>query len=250
MRMEIEGEVAVLRMQAGKANAMSGAMLSGLARLLDELEGSGAGAAVITGAEGFFSAGLDLPSLVALDRPSMRRFIGLFAEVMERVFALPRPVVAAVNGHAIAGGCVLALAADVRLLAAGQAKMGLSEVRLGIGLPAVVIESLRCQLPPPALVPVALEGRLFPPDEALAVGLVHEVTPPAELEARARARARELAAIPGGAFAQVKRALRGPALEAMEARREEESERWLDTWFSAAGQRLLGETAARLGGGK
>ena len=109
MNIERSGEVAVLRMRAGKANAIGPAFLEQLGAQLDGL--ADAGALVLTGYEGFFSAGLDLPALLALGRAQMSAFIDAFAASMLRVFELPLPVVAAVNGHAVAGGCVLALTA-------------------------------------------------------------------------------------------------------------------------------------------
>ena len=161
MDLETSADVAILRLAAGKANAMSQEFLARLNQLLDRLAASPARAAVMIGTGKSFSAGLDLPSLIALSREAMRAFIVEFEATMLRVFRLERPLVAAVNGHAIAGGCVLALQADARIAAAGGAKIGLNETSLGIGLPAVVLETLRCQVPPASLVPIALEGRLF-----------------------------------------------------------------------------------------
>jgi enoyl-CoA hydratase len=242
----IDDVVTVLRLDGGKANAMNLAFLTGLQRLLDQLEASGARAAVIVGAGNAFSAGLDLPSLLPLDRSTLRGFIGLFEATMLRVFQIPRPVVAAVNGHAIAGGCVLALQADVRIAAAGNARIGLSEVAIGIGLPSSVMETLRGQLPPASLVPIALEARLCGVDEALSLGLVDEVVSPDSLLPRAIERARVLAAGGAAAFAQVKLGLRRPALEIIERRREVEAEAWLDTWFSPEGQRRLQAAVDRI----
>jgi enoyl-CoA hydratase len=155
-------------------------------------------------------------------------------------------VVAAVNGHAIAGGCVLALQADYRLMAAGDFQIGLNEVQLGIGLPLVVIESLKLVVPGPSLLPIALQGRLLSPAHARELGLVEEVVPAAELVARALDKARALAAVPQSGFRQVKAALRRPALEALARGASDENERWLDSWFSDTGQRLLREAVRRL----
>lgn len=238
MHLSMTENVALIRINTGKANAVNPAFAEALSGLLDQAEAAGAGAVVLTGYDRFFSAGLDLPALLALDRTAMTHFITEFNALMLRVFTAPYPVVAALNGHAIAGGCVLALQADWRLLAAGDAKVGLNEVQLGISLPCVVIETLRPQVPPASLLPIALEGRLFPPDDALRLGLVHELVPPAELEARALAKARVLAAVPAAAFRQVKLDLRRPALERLQLQGADDRG-FLDTWFSEAGQKRI-----------
>jgi enoyl-CoA hydratase len=244
MRVERSGEVAVLRLENGKANSISPVFLERLQRLLGEI--GDARAAVMIGQGSAFSAGLDLPALVGLDRPAMRSFILGFDEVMLRVFELAVPVVAAVNGHAVAGGCVLALQADVRIGADREARIGLNETQLGIGLPAVVLETLRAQVPGPSLAAVALEGRLVSPREALQLGLLHEVVPEAELLPRALARAAALAALPPAGVRMVKASLRRAAAAAARAAEESEAERWLDTWFAEESRGKLREAVARL----
>ena len=205
MELHRDGEIAVLRLKRGKANAINDGFLERLSALTGEL--GDARALVITGHEGFFSGGLDLPAVLAMGEVELRGFIDRFGEGMLRIFELPLPVVAAVNGHAIAGGCVLALQCDVRLMAEGTARIGLSEAQLGIGLPPLVVETLRCQVPVSSLLPIALEGKLFEPAEARRLGLIDEVVPAAALESRAVARARELASAPLAAFAQIKASL-------------------------------------------
>lgn len=181
MRIERVNEVALLRMEAGKANAIGPTFLHALEALLDEVQASGARALVLTGYDRYFSAGLDLPSLVSLDRPALAEFIGAFGRTMLRLFALPLPLVAAINGHAVAGGCVIALQADHRIMADRDCRIGLNEAQLGLGLPSVVTETLRSQVPAWALRPIALEGRLFAPHEARGLELVNEVVPEREL---------------------------------------------------------------------
>src|SRR3989441_3210689 len=134
MRIERDGEVALIRLENGKANAIGPSFVDRVEPLLGPL--GDARAAVITGQGSTFSAGLDLPALVDLDRVRMRAFVLRFETVMMRVFELPIPLVAAVNGHAVAGGCVLALQADVRIGADREARIGLNETQLGIGLPS------------------------------------------------------------------------------------------------------------------
>src|SRR5688572_29188394 len=116
MKIERRGQVALLQMNAGKANALGPAWLESMEKLMDEVLASDARAVVVTGYEGFFSAGLDLPALVGLSREDMVAFMDRFSKTMLRLFELPRPVVAAINGHAIAGGCVCALQCDARIM--------------------------------------------------------------------------------------------------------------------------------------
>lgn len=246
MHIERQGAVAILRMQAGKANAINARFLELLGKLLDELSAAPPGALVLTGDARSFSAGLDLPSLIDLGTQELTDFIQKFSDTMLRVFTSPWPVVAAVNGHAIAGGCVLALQADQRLMAAGEARMGLNEVRLGIGLPAAVVETLRCQVAPKSLFAVAAEGGLFLPEEALGLGLVHEVVAPEQLLARALERATALAALPALAFAQVKASLRRPALAAIAQTASTDAAGWVATFHAPAAQRLLREAVQKL----
>jgi enoyl-CoA hydratase len=246
MQLERVGEAMVLRMRAGKANAMGPAWLDRMETLLEDALAARARALVITGYEGFFSAGLDLPALDALDDRAMGAFMSGFSRTMLRIFELPMPVVAAVNGHAIAGGCVLALQADVRIGAASDFRMGLNEVQLGIGLPAVALEPLRSQLPPASLLPIALEGRLFSPEEALSVGLLHEVVPADRLEQRAVARAMELGALPGSAFASIKQGLRAPVAQRVRELAGQDASRWAETWSSEEGQERRRRAIERL----
>jgi enoyl-CoA hydratase len=243
----MDEDVAVLRIEGGKANAMTTDLLDTLERMIDGFERSPASAAVLTGYERYFSGGLALPQIIELDIVGMRDFIEHFSRAMVRVLACTKPIVAAINGHAIAGGCVLTLLCDWRISVDDPTvRIGLNETQLGIGLPAVVIEALRIAVPPASLGPIAIEGTLFRPAEALALGLVHELAPPAELLARATAKARAYAALPSAAVAQVKHALRAPSLDAVARNAEAETTRWLETWFSTDAQSRLRAVVAKL----
>ncbi len=243
---ERRGQVALVRMRAGKANAINPAFLDALGGLLDGLRAAPPGAVVLTGEGRAFSAGLDLPALVDLPTAALEGFIQRFSHTMLRLFTLPFPVVAAINGHAVAGGCVLALQADQRLMAKGEGRFGLNEVRLGIGLPLAVVETLRCQVPASSLFPVMAEGGLFTAEEALGLGLVHAVTEADALLEVALQRAAALAAVPSIAFAQVKASLRRPALAAIAGAGATDAASWVGTFQTPDAQRLLREVVARL----
>ncbi len=242
--LETHGEIAVLRLDTGKANAINPAMLAALDAGIDAFD---AKALVITGVKNAFCAGLDLPTLFAFDRAEIRAHMENFERVLLRVFTCPRPVVAALNGHAIAGGCVLAMQADYRVLAEEEHfRMGLNETALAVGLPALVIETLRCLLPPTSFLQGALTGALHGPEEALMLGFVEELAPQAAVEDRALAQAERLAEVPAPAYAQVKRDLRAPAVERIRAHGPEILDRWLDTWFSPEARALVGGIVERL----
>ena len=179
MSLEFTEQVAVLRMDFGKANAIGEAFLERMSALLDEVAGRKARALVLTGDGRIFCAGLDLPALLDRSAEDIAGFIDRFSTFMLRVFELPIPVIAAVDGHAVAGGCVLALQTDFRFMSGGT--IGLNEVRIGVGLPAVVLETLKLQVSARALRTIALEGRLFEPDAALHIGLVDQVVGPDRL---------------------------------------------------------------------
>jgi len=246
MKLESHGDVAVLRMNAGKANAVNLEFLDGLERIVAEFLESDARAAVLTGYDRFFSAGLDLVHLIELDRGGMSKLMQRFHDTLFRLFRCPRPVVAAINGHAIAGGCVVALQTDYRILAGDGSLMGLNETQLGVGLPSIVVESLRWQVPHSSWMEVALRGRIFDAKGALAIGLVHEVCDPDLVEPRAMEKARELAGIPGAAYAQVKTSLRRPAIEELAHAGANEADAWLDTWFAPQTRELLARAVAKL----
>ena len=235
--------IAVLRMDDGKANAIQEQFLTDLGRALDGA--AGARAIVLTGARKIFSAGLDLPELAGFSRPAMENLMRAFHATMLRVFLWPAPVVCAVNGHAYAGGCVLAMQGDRRVMAEGEGKIGINEVRLGLPLPAIVVETFRLQLSPRVLADAALEGRLYAPAEAAAAGVVDEVVDPEELERRATETARRLSE-GGAAFSGVKRMLRRPVADALGKRTEEDAAAWLDAWFSEPARRRIAEVVANL----
>jgi enoyl-CoA hydratase len=215
IELEERGPVTVLRMARGKGNALNLELCQALIDAIDRLEKAPAGAVVLTGQGSAFGAGVDLPALVAGGAEYVRQFLPLLGRLFEQVATFPRPLVAAVNGHAIAGGAILMLACDQRLLAKGTARVGLTEVRVGVAFPARALEVARFATPPQHFPTLILTGRTWPPEEALARGLVDELVEPERLLDRAFAVAEELAAIPAAAFSATKLAVRQPMIEAI-----------------------------------
>lgn len=204
--------IALLRMERGKVNALDLDLLEAWARVLNELRVQPPRAVVVTGNDRAFSAGVDLYSLLDGGRDYVERFLPTLASVLVALFTLPVPTVAAVNGHAIAGGFLLAAACDYRLMAEGKGKVGVTELKVGVPFPAIGLELVRHVARPEVVSEMVYRGGLFPPDQARAMGLVHELTEPPVLEAVALERAEELAGVPTEAFWITKRQLQAPTL--------------------------------------
>jgi enoyl-CoA hydratase len=246
-RLEWRDGLALVRLTCGKANALNPRSLAAIERALDEAAGGGARGLVLTGYERFFSAGLDLVTLHGFERAAMDAFMARFDSVMLRVFAFPRPVVAAVGGHAVAGGGILALACDLRVMGAAAGRFGLNEIRLGVPFPASALEIVRHAVPAGSVERVLYGGELFDPRDALARGLVTDLVDGDVVEAAHRMCAR-LAAEPTGAFEVIKAALKGPAVERARVTLDPLRRAFVDAWYAPDGRRLIGEARARLGG--
>lgn len=211
--------IAVLRLDHGKANALDTELLQALEATFRELEEAAPSpdAVVLTGTGGIFSAGVDLFRVLEERAGYLDAFLPTLSRAVRRLFGFPRPVVAAVNGHAIAGGCILACACDLKVMADGEGRIGVPELRVGVPFPVAPLEVLRFAAPPQHLQKLAYLGRTYGPAEALTWGLVDEVAPAEGLLARAVEAARQLAAIPRGSFELTKAHLRRPVIERMDA---------------------------------
>lgn len=226
------GDVAVLRLAEPAGNALGHAFLDAAGRALDDVLASGARALVLTGDRTVFSTGLHLVEAAGYDRAAMARYVDAFDGFFLRVFELPLPVVAAVNGHAIAGGCILMAAADTRIMADGPFGVGVTEVTLGLPFPSGALEVTRAAIAPAAWTDAFLLARRFTPREAAAIGLVHRVVAPDALQGEALAAAQALAAQPRAALAAAKEQLRAPVVSRIRETYDAAKERFLEAWFS------------------
>lgn len=231
LQIEQRDGVRVARMRFGRANAMNQRMLDELAAGLTEGD---AQPTVITGEGNIFSAGLDLVALDALDRDALEEFVTLFSRTMIQVLTAPYPLVAAVNGHAVAGGCVLALACDYRVGTEGEFKIGMNELSHGLPLPAVASEIPRGALAPQTYRTVVMSGVLMTPETARQVGILDMIAEDADAAVEqactlARQQGKSLEA-----FAGVKAAVVAPVVGAIKELREPLDRRFVDLWFSDA----------------
>ena len=219
-------ELYELTIEAPGRNALGTAHMTSL---LERIRGAAGRPLLLRGAGGAFSAGLDLKEVAALERAGMERFLGLLDDLIEALYGHPAPTVACVNGHAIAGGCILVLCCELRVAVDDpKVRIGLNEVPLGLEFPPKLLKLVRRRVPPRWLERVILDGALHDPRTALEVGLVDEVAPDAETVARTRLE--RLAAHPRAAYVATKRALRDGALVLSDADRRHFREQVVPAW--------------------
>ncbi len=241
-----EGSLAVVRLSRQHGNALDRGLVDALREAFARLGADEEVRGVLLGSRGkLFCPGLDLRELVAYDREAMAAMMASFYACVLEIFTCPKPVAAALRGSALAGGCVLALAADRRVLA-DTALIGLAEIRVGVPLPFAVAQLLRETVPPPYRDTLALEGRNFQGEEALRAGLAHEVCAEGEVEGRARAWLADAASREARAFARTKAYLRAAAVERMRAEDDARREEFLDAWFAPGTRARVQEIVERL----
>jgi enoyl-CoA hydratase len=226
--------VAVLRMAHGPVNVMDIELCEAIAEQFRALAGDPVRAVVITGTDRAFSAGVDLKRYLDGGAEYVERFLPALAESFHAVFELGKPVVAAVGGPAIAGGCVLAACADVALMADGPGRVGVPELRVGVPFPRIAIEVLRYTAGDVAARKLVMGAMTYTPAEAKVLGLVDRVVPPDELMREAVAVARAMATeVPPDTYAMTKAQLHRDALERT-ARYADEAAELTRLWTSRA----------------
>jgi enoyl-CoA hydratase len=233
------GEVTVVRLEHGPVNALDLDLLHALTAALAECQGP----LVLTGAGRAFSAGVDLRRIVEGDEQYTVAFLAALSDVFLAVFDHPAPTVAAVNGHAVAGGCILALACDLRLVATGR--FGLTELAVGVPFPSAAREIARYALGP-AVSRVVLGADTLEAEDAVRMGLVAEVVPSDELLDRAVALATRLAGHDAATYAFEKRHLHRPVREAVAAVGDRDV---VSAWTSPATRDRLRTELAKLSRG-
>jgi enoyl-CoA hydratase len=233
VQIEVKDGVGTIRLAGPRANAMNPVLVDDLSSAIRTVGGEPAAKAIVIASSHpkVFCPGLDLVTLSEFKRDEMQAFMLRFATAMTDLFALKKPVIAAVNGAAVAGGCVLALTADWRLAKAG-AVLGLNEVKIGVPLPWSVALLLKAGSTTNAHAAVALLGRNFEGAAAVGAGLAHEVAEPDAFDATLAARVAEFAEKDAYAFGVTKGYLRAATVALMRDREESLIGEFLDGWFA------------------
>lgn len=246
IQIERVGQIAVLRIDRPPANAIDLDLAGEFATALEGIETTdGIGALVVTGAGSCFSAGLDLKAVPTYDRAQQQAMVMQVNRLFGGLYGLPLPTIAAVNGHAIAGGVILTLCCDYRIGAEGGYKLGLAEARVGVPFPVAAMAIVQSELSHPVARTMVLTARNWSPPDAVSMGVLDELQPPELLLPRAIEVAQEMAALPRSVYARIKRELRGAALARIEDAIGNKNEPMLESWLSSETREASAEALKR-----
>jgi len=242
--LEAHDALAFLRLNNGVTNAISPALVDDLTgaakRIKSEFKGM-----VLAGGSKFFCIGLDLPTLLLLDRPDMVEFYRRFNQVVLDLYTLPIPTACAIDGHATAGGAIIALSSDFRFISSGRKFIGFNEVKIGVPVPYLADLILRQVIGDRYATELMFSGEFVEPQQAQKIGLIDEVISSEDLEEKAVAKIAKLAALPSYGIT----AVINNRVEAVKARYEEmqnaDNDLFLNCWFNPAVQELLKEAAKK-----
>lgn len=242
------GAIHELRLARPPVNALDPALSRAIADAVARAVGAGARGLVLSGGPKVFSAGLDVPYLVSLgaDRKTLRAAWDTFFDAARALATCPVPVAAAMAGHAPAGGCVLALCCDYRVMASGPFSIGLNETQVGLVAPDGIQHLLRRVVGPRLAERMLLTGELMLADAALAAGLVDELVEIDHVATRARTWLEQIVQLPRAPMLETRRMARADLVAALQPERIE-LDRFIEAWYSDDTQGALRALMAKLG---
>jgi 3,2-trans-enoyl-CoA isomerase len=239
-------DIRELRLARPPVNALDPGLVKRLREAVESAPRDGARALVLSGAPGMFSAGLDVPTLLTLDRDAFRVFWGDFFGLCAALARSPIPVAAAITGHSPAGGAVLAIMCDYRVMARGAFKIGLNEVQVGLSVPECIQAALRRLVGTYRAERLMVEGAMLDAEQADAIGLVDELVDGDLVVARALIWLGELLKFPVQAMTATRRRARADLADVFADPASLPVEEFLDGWFAPEAQRVLTALVARL----
>lgn len=233
MHVSKDGEIATVTLSRGKVNALNEPMVEEITTSFEDLATDHeVNAIIFTGSGKFFSFGFDVPEFLSYPKNDFVRYLEKFTNLYTYVFNFPKPVVAALNGHTIAGGCMLATACDLRLMVTGKARISLNEITFGAPVFAGSLEMLRYWVGSRNAQSIVYSGAMYSAEQACELGLVDQVSTEDALAEDARKVAQELAQKDSSAFRGIKQLLRKPAVEEMIKREKDAILEFVDIWYS------------------
>lgn len=231
------------------ANALDVRLMAALSKELADLRDTGGPPLLLGSSHGaVFCPGWNLKALATASRDDVAAALDRFNRLVFDLFSYPGPTAAAIAGHAVAGGCLLALCCDLRIMASGRPRIGLSELNLGVPVPATSLIMLRERLAANVVEELVVGGDGFTAERACDQGVVHRISAPEDVVSKTRRELARLASKPRPAFAATKGFLLGDSWRRMSEIGDAADQRFLDCWFSPETQQRIRATAAGLGG--
>jgi 3,2-trans-enoyl-CoA isomerase len=228
-----EDGIATVALSRGKVNALNEPMIDQINDCFADLENDPrVQAVVLTGKGSFFSFGFDIPEFLTYSKDAFVKFLIKFTNLYSYLFLYPKPVVAALNGHTMAGGCMLASTCDYRVMASGKAKISLNEITFGSSVLAGSVEMLKFCVGSKTAASILYKGAMYSAPEALEAGLIDQVASEEFLATEAEKIAKSLAGREGPAFRSIKGLLRKPVAEEMKKRERDSVLEFVDIWYS------------------
>ena len=245
--LDFENGIAIVKLNRGITNAINPDLVASLTSTLKDLKhDSGVRGLVLSSSnEKFFSIGFDIPYLFNLPPDSFRSFYQSFGRLCIDLMTIPKPVISAIRGHAIAGGCVLTLCCDYRFVSEGRKFIGVNEIKLGVPVPFVADCILRRLIGYRKARDIMDSGDFYEPDEALNIGLVDKVVSLGEVLPKSIEEAVKLSSVSSSAFAGVKNNRVEPIEEEIMAKLGEKEDLFVECWYSDIARSLLKEAISK-----
>ncbi len=240
------GTIRELRLNRPPVNALDPGLLKALRDAVTRSPDEGAEALMLSGSNGVFSAGLDVPVLLSLDQDGMRAAVEIFFEGIEALACSQIPIVAAITGHSPAGGAVVASFCDWRVMADGEYTIGFNEVQVGITVPSILHAAVARVTGERNAEMLCVTGRLMGPREAMELGVVDQVVPPQDVVRTALDWCESLVALPKRAMIQTRAAARAQFVEFVRSNRRQDADRFFEEWHRPESQEPLRRLVERL----
>jgi Delta3-Delta2-enoyl-CoA isomerase len=247
IQLTYKNDYAIAQLDRGKANPINRQMIHEITELANQIaKNDSVNGLILLGKEGYFSAGLDLSELIQLNKAGMTSFWKDFTQMMAILVSFPKPLIAAVTGHAPAGGCILAICADYRVMAEGNYKIGLNEVPVGIIVPKHIHSLYSFWIGERTAYQNLMEGKMVNPDKALQMGLIDEVVHLTEVLTKAEEKLQHYLSFDGFTWRTTKRNLRSKLIAEMQHIDEKAFAATIDHWFSEEIQSNLNKILSSL----
>lgn len=236
----VEENIATLTLARGKVNSINETLVDDFNTALDQVQSdANVDAVILTGRDKFFSFGFDVPELLRLSRKELTQFLTKHTALLARLFMFDKPIIAAINGHATAGGCMLIMACDYRIAAGGRARIGLNEIDLGVAVFGGSAEMLRYWAGNWSAETILNEGKLYSIDEAADLAMIDKVVRPENLMSSATEKAKEYGAKPKAAYRTIKKLLRGAVADRIAEGEQQALDAFIETWYTDQAQEIL-----------